>query len=64
MPISQVVINASPLIVLFKKSLVFTMIATPQLQWMSVTQYLEWEAKQQIRHEYLNGHGSALVPIA
>jgi len=37
------------------------MIATPQPQWMSVTQYLEWEAKQQIRHEYLNGQVYAMT---
>ncbi len=37
------------------------MITTPQPQWMSVTQYLEWEAKQQIRHEYLNGQVYAMT---
>ena len=38
------------------------MIATPQPpQKMTVDEYLEWEAKQEIRHEYVNGEIFAMT---
>lgn len=38
------------------------MIATPQPpQKMTVEEYLEWEARQEIRHEYINGEVFAMT---
>lgn len=37
------------------------MIASPQLQWMSPQEYLEWEPMQQLRHEYIEGEVFALT---
>jgi Uma2 family endonuclease len=37
------------------------MIANFKPELMSATQYLEWEAKQQIRHEYLDGQVYAMT---
>ncbi|PSM46317.1 hypothetical protein C7Y66_25695 [Chroococcidiopsis sp. CCALA 051] len=37
------------------------MIASPQLQWMSPQEYLEWEPMQQLRHEYIDGEVFAMT---
>ena len=37
------------------------MIASPQLQWMSPQEYLEWEPMQQLRHEYIEGEVFAMT---
>ncbi|MEK0196227.1 Uma2 family endonuclease, partial [Microcoleus anatoxicus PTRS1] len=38
------------------------MIAIPQTpQKMTVEEYLEWEAQQEIRHEYVNGEVFAMT---
>jgi Uma2 family endonuclease len=37
------------------------MVASPQLQWMSPQEYLEWEPMQQLRHEYIEGEVFAMT---
>lgn len=37
------------------------MIATPDKQYMTPEAYLEWEAQQEVRHEYLNGEVYAMT---
>lgn len=37
------------------------MIATPDKQYMTPEEYLEWEAQQEVRHEYLNGEIYAMT---
>ncbi|MDV2993942.1 MAG: hypothetical protein N4J56_003596 [Chroococcidiopsis sp. SAG 2025] len=37
------------------------MIASPQLQWISPQEYLEWEPMQQLRHEYIDGEVFAMT---
>lgn len=37
------------------------MIATPDKQYMTPEEYLEWEAQQEVRHEYLNGEVYAMT---
>lgn len=37
------------------------MIATPDKQHMTPEAYLEWEARQEVRHEYLNGEVYAMT---
>jgi Uma2 family endonuclease len=37
------------------------MIATPDKPYMTPEEYLEWEAQQEVRHEYLNGEVYAMT---
>lgn len=37
------------------------MIAHPHLHYMTPAEYLEWEAKQELRHEYLDGEVYAMT---